>query len=386
MQAQILPFRLPHMVVAGIGAIERVGDEVNRLDRKKPFLVTDRGLRQSGLPDRVLELLSARDLKAGIFDDLSGEPSFEDVDRCLASLREGDHDLVIGLGGGSAMDVAKVTAMMATNGGNLRDYIGVDKVQTPSLPLIQIPSTAGTGAEVTWNAIFTDKQEQLKKAVVSPYLTADSAILDPVMTVSSPPRVTSASGIDALTHAIESYTSPKATMHTGMYALEAIRLISSNLRTAYYNGKDIESRHGTLMGSFFAGVSLANAGAGAVHALAYPLGGQFGTVHGLANALLLPYVLEVNYLASLERFADIAQAMGADTSLLTDREAAYRAVEEVRALGLDIEVPARLRDIDVPRESLDGMATAAASISRLLDNNPRWLDRDAILKIYEAAW
>jgi alcohol dehydrogenase len=386
MQAPVFPFRMPNMVLAGVGAVEQIGDEVNRLGAKKPFLVTDRGLRQSGLPDRVISLLAARDLEAGVFDDLAGEPSLEDVDRCLALLQGGDHDCVIGLGGGSSMDVAKVVAMMATNGGNLRDYLGVDKVQRRSLPLVQIPTTAGTGSEVTWNAVFADKQDHLKKAVVSPYLTADCAILDPVMTVSSPPRVAAYSGIDALTHAIESYTSPKATMHTGMYALESIQLIARNLRTAYYSGKDIEAREGMLMGSFFAGVSLANAGAGAVHALAYPLGGQFGTVHGLANGLLLPYVLEVNFMASLDKFADIAEAMGADINLLTDREAAYKAVEEVRTLGLDVGIPARLRDIDVPRQSLDGMATAAAGISRLLDNNPRWLDRDSILKIYEAAW
>lgn len=386
MQAQVFPFQVPQMVLAGIGAIEEIGGEVNRLGGKRPFLVTDRGLRQSGLADRVLDLLSKHELTAGVFDDLIGEPAFEDVDRCLAHVREGGHDLVIGLGGGSAMDVAKVTAIMVANGGDLRDYVGVDKVPKPSLPLIQIPSTAGTGAEVTWNAIFTDKQEHLKKAVVSPYLMADCAILDPVMTVSSPPRVTAAAGMDALTHAIESYTSKRATMHTGMYALEGARLMSRHLRTAYYNGKDIEARYGALMGSFFAGVSLANAGVGAVHALAYPLGGQFGTVHGLANAMLLPYVMEANYLANVGRFGDIARAMGVDTRLLTDREAAHRAVEEIRALGIDVGIPTRLRDIDVPRESLDGMATAAASISRLLDNNPRWLDRDAILGIYEAAW
>lgn len=386
MEAEIFPFRLPPMVLAGVGAVEKIGDEVRRLKGARPLLVTDRGLRQAGLADRLLDLLSAGELKAGVFDQVEAEPSFENVERCLAALREGGHDLVIGLGGGSAMDVAKATAMLATNGGDLRDYVGVDKVPGPSLPLLHVPTTAGTGAEVTFNAIFTDKRDRLKKGIVSPYLLASCAIVDPALTLSTPPGVTAASGMDALTHAIESYTAVKATPHTDVYALEGIRLTATHLRTACCNGRDIEARDGMLLGSFFAGVSLANAGVGAVHALAYPLGGQFGVPHGLANALLLPYVMEANYLANLDRFARVADAMGAKVGMLTPREAAYKVVEETRCLGADVDIPARLREIDVPHEALEGMATAAASITRLLDNNPRRLDRQAIIRIYEAAW
>lgn len=386
MQAQVFPFRLPPVVLAGVGSIERIGDEVHRLKGTRPLLVTDRGLRQAGVAERVLDLLSRSDLKAEVFDQVEAEPSFENVDLCLAALREGGHDLVIGLGGGSAMDVAKATAMLATNGGDLRDYVGVDKVPGPSLPLVQIPTTAGTGAEVTFNAIFTDKREQLKKGIVSPHLLASCAIVDPALTLTTPPGVTAAAGMDALTHAIESYTAMKATPHTDIYALEGIRLVAASLRTAYCNGRDIEARRDALLGSLFAGISLANAGVGAVHALAYPLGGQFGVPHGLANALLLPYVMEANYLSSLDRFANVAEAMGARVGLLTRREAAFKVVGETRCLGADVGIPARLRDIEVPREALADMATAAASISRLLDNNPRRLDREAILRIYEAAW
>ncbi len=386
MQARVFPFRLPAMVLAGVGSVEKIADEVRRLGGARPLLITDMGVRRAGLADRVLGLLSAGDLKGEVFDQVEAEPSFENVDLCLEALRRGNHDLVIGLGGGSAMDVAKATAMLSTNGGDLRDCVGVDRVAQPSLPLIQVPTTAGTGAEVTFNAIFTDRHDHLKKGIVSPHLLAGCAIVDPALTLTTPPGVTAASGMDALTHAIESYTARRATPHTDIYALDAIRLAAAHLRTACYNGSNLEAREGMLMGSFFAGVSLANAGVGAVHALAYPLGGQFGVPHGLANALLLPYVMEANYMADLDRFATVAEAMGAGVALLTRREAAYRVVEETRQLGADVGIPARLRDLEVPRDALEGMATAASAIGRLLDNNPRRLDRAAILRIYEAAW
>jgi alcohol dehydrogenase class IV len=386
MQTQLFPFRLPPMVLAGVGAIEKIGDEVRRLGGIRPLLITDRGLRLAGLADKVVELLAQSDLKAGVFDAVEAEPSFENLDLSLAAVRDGGHDLVIGLGGGSAMDVAKTTAVLATNGGDPRSYVGVDLVKKAGLPIIQIPTTAGTGAEVTWNAIFTDKKDQLKKGLVSPYLLANSAIVDPSLTLSTPAGVTAASGMDALTHAIESYTAMKATPHTDAYALEGIRRMSGCLRTAYCNGRDLDARTDALLGSFFAGVSLANAGVGAVHALAYPLGGQFGVPHGLANALLLPYVMEVNYLAGLDRFATVAEAMGVPTGALTRREAAYKVVEETRRLGADVGIPARLRDIEIPESALSGMATAASTITRLLDNNPRRLNRESILGIYQAAW
>lgn len=386
MQAQALSFRLPCLLLTGVGAVEKVSEEVRRVGASRPLLVTDKGVYSAGLADQVLALLSESNLKTGLFDLVEAEPSFENVDLCLGTMREGGHDVVIGLGGGSSMDVAKAVAMLAVNGGNLRDYVGVDKVPRPSVPIIQIPTTSGTGAEVTWNAIFTDKQDRLKKAVVSPHLLASCAIVDPALTTSVPPQVTAATGIDALTHAIESFVAMRATSHTDLYALESVRLIAANLRTAYCNGSDMKARHGMATGSLFAGISLANAGVGAVHALAYPLGGQFGIPHGLANALMLPHVMEVNCTASLNRFAAIAGAMGEMVSGLAARQAALKAVEAVRCLNADVGIPARLRDVEIPRDALPELATAAASISRLLDNNPRRLDRDTILRIYEAAW
>ncbi len=383
---KLFPFRLPPMVLAAVGAADRVGDEARRLGGTRPLLVTDGGLRQAGLADRVLGLLEKSGLGAGMFDGVEAEPSFENLEVAVGALEAGRHDLVIGLGGGSAMDVAKTAAMLATNGGDPRSYVGVDLATRPALPIIQIPTTAGTGAEATWNAIFTDRHDRLKKGIVSPYLLASSAIIDPALTLTTPPRVTAASGMDALTHAVESFTSAKATPLTDTYALEGIRRISRSLRTAYCNGRDLEARSDALLGSFLAGVSLANAGVGAVHALAYPLGGQFGVPHGLANALLLPYVMEVNYLSNLDRFAAVAEAMGVEVGRLGRREAARAVVEETRRLGEDVGIPGRLRDIEIPHEALDGMATAASTITRLLDNNPRRLDRAAILAIYEAAW
>jgi len=283
------------------------------------------------------------------------------------------------------MDIASITSVMLTNPGTVYDYFGVNLVKHPGVPAILIPTTAGTGAEATPNAILTDTREKLKKAVVSPYILPRVAIVDPLSTLSMPPSVTSSSGIDALTHAIESYTSNNATILTDLFAREAMVLIGRSLRTSVANGNHLEARYDMAIGSLYAGISLANAGVTAVHALAYPLGGQFNVPHGIANGLLLPYVMEFNALGNIPKFAQVARFLGERVESLTLLEQAYQASRAVKAIYRDLKIPQSLTELKVPREAIPGMAKAAIQSTRLMVNNPRSMAIQDIERIYENA-
>jgi alcohol dehydrogenase class IV len=288
------------------------------------------------------------------------------------------YELILGVGGGSSMDIASVASVMSTNPGRIQDYLGINLVKKPGIPTILIPTTAGTGAEVTPNAILTDVEAKLKKAIVSPYILPRVAIVDPLLSLSMPPPVTSSSGIDALTHAIESYTSNNATVLTDLFAKEAIMLIGRSLRTAV-------ARYDMSIGSLYAGIALANAGVTAVHALAYPLGGQFNVAHGIANGLLLPYVMEFNVLGDIPKFAQIAQLLGEKVEPLPLLEQAHRAANTVKAIYKDLKIPQSLTELKVPKEAIPGMAKAAMNVTRLMGNNPREMAVEDVERIYEEA-
>jgi alcohol dehydrogenase class IV len=305
---------------------------------------------------------------------------------CVTEVRDGQYDLVVGLGGGSSMDAAKIVAVMAVHSGQIEDMFGTENVPGCGLPTIMIPTTSGTGSEATINSILTDTKNHVKKGVVSRYLMPDVAIVDPLMTVSCPLKVSAASGMDTLTHAIESYVSIKATPETRLFALEAIRLCAQHLRTAVLNGANVAGREGMARASLYAGISISNAGTAAVHAMAYPLGAEFHTPHGVSNALLLPYVMEFNYLGDLDLFIDIAEAMGEPLQGLSRRQKAEAAVKAVRQLSVDIGIPQTLSEVGVMESSLGPMADAAIEITRLLDNNPRSMTRDDIHGIYGQAF
>ncbi|MGB9866856.1 MAG: iron-containing alcohol dehydrogenase [Bacillota bacterium] len=379
------PFVMPGVCYVGVGALKNLGDELKRLGTKRALLVCDPGIVQAGVSEQVVSIMKKEGVEYEIFSQVELEPSTDNVEEAARVVRQGQYDVVVGLGGGSSLDVAKGAAVLATNGGSIRDYVGVEVIPKPGLPTVLIPTTAGTGAEVTLNAIFTFRDEQVKKGVVSRHLRAAVAIVDPELTLSCPPKVTAATGMDALTHAIESYVSIKATPQTDIYALEAIRLIGRSLRRAVALGSDIKVRTDMAWGSFMAGVSLANAGVGAVHALAYPLGGRFHVSHGVANALLLPYVLEFNLIGALEKFCNVAQALGEPVKDKSPREAAQAAVRAVVQLSQDVGIPQRLSQVGVTEKDLEVLADGAIRQTRLLSNNPRVLSKDDIYVIYRKA-
>ena len=319
------------------------------------------------------------------FDRVIPDPDVACSETCLEMAKKQKFDLIIGIGGGSSMDIASITSVMLTNPGTVYDYFGIDLVKNPGVPCILIPTTAGTGAEVTPNAILTDTKAKLKKAVVSPFILPRVAIIDPLLTVSMPPSVTSSSGIDALTHAVESYTSNNANILTDLFAKEAMILIGRSLRTAVANGNNLEARYDMSMGSLYAGISLANAGVTAVHALAYPLGGTFNVAHGIANGLLLPYVMEFNVLGDIPKFAQIARFLGEKVDHLPLLDQAYQAPRAVKAIYRDLKIPQSLTELKVPREGIPDMAKAAMNVTRLMGNNPRAMTVQDVERIYEKA-
>ncbi|MGQ3378150.1 iron-containing alcohol dehydrogenase [Priestia endophytica] len=379
-------FRTAQTLITGRDSISKIGEEAKKLGSKKAMIITDKVIQQTGLLSRVISPLEEIDLAVDIMDEVMPEPPFENLEQMMIQLEGKEYDLLIGVGGGSVLDATKVLSIMLTNQENVRDLVGIEKVQNAGIPTILVPTTAGTGSEVTYNAIFTDVRDKVKKGIVSPYLLPKVAIVDPALTLTVPPLVTAATGMDALVHAVESYTAIRAGELTDGIALQAIKLISRSLHKAVYNGKDVKAREDMAMGSLLAGISLGNAGVGAVHALAYPIGGKFKVPHGVANSLLLPFVMKYNVVADLEKFAEVAKALGENIEGLSLREAANCTVYALTQLAQDIGIPSSLKDVGVTAEDIPNLAEEASKIDRLLNNNPRWLTVKEIEKIYEEAY
>jgi len=351
------------------------------------LVITDPGIAGTGLLDRVVDMLKREGLEVGTYSDVTPEPPVTSLNACAAKVRESGYGVLVGLGGGSAMDVTKGVSVLSANPGVISDYFGIEQVPVKGLPIIALPTTSGTGAEVTANAVFVEEVKKVKMTVQSRYIIPDVAIVDPELTVSCPSGLTAATGLDALAHAIESYTAQKATPITEMYALEAIRQISRTLRQATYDGKNLAARTGMSLGSLLAGVTLANAGINAVHAMAHSLGGRFGVSHGVSNGLLLPYVMQYNMLANLEKFAAVAEAMGENVAGLPLREAALIAVESVMNLSVDVNIPLKISQI-IPgftREQVLELIPGVMSNVRSMSNNPRTLTAQEVEAIYMTA-
>ena len=375
-------FRTTPRIVMGPGAINALGREVHALRSARTMIVTDAGIVKAGLLVPVEASLKQAKVKYSVFSDVAPDPRHQTVESCLAAMRVFKPTSVIGLGGGSPIDIAKTSAIMFKNEGSIIDYCGIDLVPKPGLPSIMIPTTAGTGSEVTPIAILSDEDEKLKKGVVSPYLFPKTALLDPLLTLGLPPAITAATGMDALIHAIESYTSVNATGITDMLAARAIELIAENLRTAYAHGGNIDARSAMLEGSLLAGISFANAGVTAVHAFAYPIGAQFHIPHGVANTLMLAEVMRFNLVGNVRKFADIAALMGEPVEDLSDREAAEVAVDAIELLAEDLQVPSSLGEFGVTESHIDDLAEGVMKVTRLLANNPRVLCKKDAVDIY----
>ena len=373
-------------IVFGRGSFDTLAEHIRELKGARPMVVLDRNLAAAGFRDKISDILNKEKLKFTLFDRVEAEPPLELADEGAGIARKGKCDIVVGIGGGSAMDVAKAIAVLAANRGKATDYLGLNKVPGPGLPKIMIPTTAGTGSEVTFTAVFIRRDLKKKEGMNSPYLYPDMAVLDPLLTVSLPPNPTATTGIDALCHAVESYTSINASPMSELFSLEAISLIASNLRTSVHDGSNVTAREQMLLGSLYAGLGLANAGVTAVHSLSYPLGGKYGVPHGLANTVMLPAVMTFNLPATLEKFAVMAQAMGEVIDGLSPREAASLTVKAVETLIKDCGIHTKLKDLDIPEKDFPELAGAAMTVARPLENNPRKVTLEDAIKIYGQAY
>ncbi|HEY8382117.1 MAG TPA: iron-containing alcohol dehydrogenase [Microvirga sp.] len=376
-------FNTTPSIVFGAGSIGRIGEIASRSGRRAA-LVTDAGLVRAGLVSPALAALEAAGIAVTVFDAVVADPPEAVVEAAARAVRDFGAEVVIGLGGGSSLDVAKLVALLARSDEALGSIYGVGVARGPRLPLIAVPTTAGTGSEVTPIAIVTTGAHE-KKGVVSPVIIPDVALLDPDLTLGLPAPVTAATGVDAMVHAIEAYTSLSANNNPISKALarEALRLIGRNIRQAVHHGQDRDARAAMLLGSLLAGQAFANAPVAAVHALAYPIGGHFGVPHGLSNALVLPEVLRFNAPACSDLYAEIAADAFPE---LEGRASAEAFIESVVALSRDIGLEPRLRDVGIPADAVAIMAEDAMRQTRLLVNNPRPVTLADARAIYEAAW
>lgn len=386
MHTQSFTVTLPTRIRFGVGAVKGLGSTVKDFKGSNVLLVIDPGLVKAGLLPRFTAPLEQEQIPFVVYDQVDPEPGLKLADRAYALAKENGCDCVIGAGGGSAMDVAKAVSILLTNGGRAADYLGLGLIKKAGVPKIMVPTSAGTGAEVTFTAVFINEETGSKGGMNGDPLYPDAAILDPELTLSLPPKVTACTGIDALTHALEAYTSIQAHAISEMYSLEAISLIAENLPAACANGSNLEARSAMLLGSLLGGKALATAGVGLVHAMAYPLGGMFGIPHGLANAVLLPYVVEYNLPGALRKFAVLAEALGENTEGLSQREAARLCVDALFELNADVGIPATLEELAIPCDKIPEMAKIALTVARPVANNPRKPTLDEVIALYEQAW
>ncbi len=367
----------PARLVLGRGALNQCAQDLNARAVRRILVVTSPPV--AGLAGPLRELPGVT-----IYDAIDREPTIAMFERLLAQARELAPEAVVGLGGGSALDAAKLAAALVNNAQPIRDVLGINLLTERRTRLICVPTTSGTGSEVSPNAILIDDEDRAKKAAISPHLVPDASYLDPELARSMPPEVTASSGMDALTHCIETYANRVAHPATDLYALEGVRLIGASLVRAFEHGDDLEARENMMRASLYGGLCLGPVNTAAVHALAYPLGGEFGVPHGVSNAVLLPHVLEFNLPAMPERYAEIAVALGAQRGS-DAMETARAGIERIRELLRTCRLPCTLSDLGIPESAIPGMVESALKVQRLLKNNPREVRAADAERIYRAA-
>ena len=378
-------FHIPTKVVRGAGAVEQLGEEAKALGAKQVLVVTDKNLIEAGLIEKVEAPLKSAGIEAVIFDEGIPDPTVKLMEKGAKILEEGDFDVIVGVGGGSNIDAAKGMSVLASNPGSICDYEGSDKLANPPMPMIAIPTTAGTGSEVTYASVVTDTERDYKFVVWSSLIPPRVAILDPQMPATASAMIRISAGMDALTHATESYVSKNANPYSESLALSAIRLISENLRMSIADANNAEAMSNMQLAANMAGMAFTNTRLGIVHAIALPPSALFHIPHGIANAILLAHGMEYNLIGNPQKFVDIACAMGENVGGLTVMEAAMCAVDAVRKLAADIGAPQTLESVGakmdaIPKMAEDGMKSGHLAV------NPRQVSIEDVVKIFEAAF
>ncbi|MGY5537268.1 L-threonine dehydrogenase [Vibrio brasiliensis] len=377
-------FFIPTVNLMGAGCLTDAADNIQAQGFKKGLIVTDKILNQIGVVKRVQDLLTERQVDTVVFDGTQPNPTISNVNDGLALLMDNDCDFVISLGGGSPHDCAKGIALVASNGGKIGDYEGVDQSAKPMLPLIAINTTAGTASEMTRFCIITDEERHIKMAIVDKHTTPLVSVNDPELMIAKPASLTAATGMDALTHAVEAYVSIAATPITDAVAIKAIEIIQAHLRTAVENGDDIEAREQMAYAQFMAGMAFNNASLGYVHAMAHQLGGFYDLPHGVCNAILLPHVQRYNAQVCPDRLRDVAKAMGIDVKDMTAEQGAEAAIAAIVALAKDVGIPSGIKELGADAKDIPTLADNALKDACGF-TNPKQATHEEISAIFAAA-
>jgi alcohol dehydrogenase class IV len=380
--------RMPKSILFGNSSIEEIGREVKKLGGKRAIIITDRNLVKSGLLENPKQVLERENIDVALFEDVEFEPTTSVVEKGRNVVKERQSDIIIGIGGGSVLDATKVIACLAKNEGKVQDYLGKDKFGKRGLPLILVPTTGGTGSEVSPNAMLTDDRDERKKVVSDDKLFPDLSLVDPLLTLTVPPKLTAYTGMDALCHAMGCYICRRANPLSDALAVEAMYLISHNLRQAVSKGQeDTEARSNMSFGAMVGMIARINSGGGATHGLSYPLTEKFHFPHSKSIAVIMPYVMEANVSSAIPKFVRIAEAMGEKTEGLPEEKAANRAVKAIKKLMKEIGILEPLREFGVKKEDFPEFADLVYELSyRHIEVNPRMLTKEDIIKIYENAW
>jgi len=382
---RITEFQMATKVLFGIGVAKEVGAETKKFDKQKVLIVTDKGVKEAGLLEKIIESLNKSNLDFVVFNETEPNASIEVVELGSKLQKKENCELLLAIGGGSSIDTAKAIGVLATNPGPLRNYEGPEKYSTPPLPIIAIPTTAGTGSEVSFGAVLLDKKRNYKMSMRSVMQAPKVALLDPKLLSTLPPHLAAATGMDALSHAIESYVSLWASPLTDALCLETIRLVGENLRCFVGNPQNLEAAGNMLIASSMAAMAFNSARVGNVHAMAHPLGAFFDMHHGIACAVMLPYVLEYNMIVTPDKLVEIAIALGESIDTNNKNDAAYKAVEGVKKLMRDIRMPQSLKDLKVNKETIQAMAKDAIQSGMHL-TNPRLTKEEDIIGLFEKAF
>lgn len=381
------PFRIPPTIHFGQNASAEAGPEAKRLGATKALVVTDDILMSAGIIQPVIDSLEKAGIGVEIYQGVDAEPTLAHVEQGLELFRQKGCDILVAAGGGSPIDAAKAVSVMCTNPGKIQDYIGLGKITKPGVPLMAVPTTAGTGSEATVYTIITDTEKNVKMLIGSPVVMPAAAIVDPLLTLKMPRGITAATGLDALIHAIEAYVSVKAQPMSDVFCLSAIRLLSEFLPQAWANPDNLEARSQTMLGALQAGIAFSNASVALVHGMSRPIGANFHVAHGISNAALLGVVMDFSLIGAPRRYADIARAMGVCVDGLPPIEAAQKGAVAVKALVQQLEVPS-LTALGVSREKLEPLVSKMADdaiASGSPGNNPRRATKEEIIRLYYAA-
>jgi len=385
MTKEYFSFLMETKIIYGSGSADQLGLIASQKGSKKVILITDSGVKKAGLVEKIQNNLKEHGIDNELFEEVEVSSSTETVDKGVDRIKQENYDLIVGIGGGSSIDTAKAIAVVVTNGGKCIDYAGINKVKKLPMEVIALPTTAGTSAEITDVAVIADRSQNARIGIRSPYVVPSLAILDPLLTITMPPHITASTGMDALSHAIESYTNTFTEAPTEVLALEAIRKIGTHLCHAVANGNNLEARDNMLMGSLLAGLAFRNTRAGLLHAITGPFCGYYEVPHGVANSVLLPYVMDYNLKGNFDKFANIASALGFATAGFSRREAAQSSVTAIRQLLVDVGLPASFKRMDLDPQLIPTIVSQAMKSGNIAIN-PRTPKVEDIIAICEKSF